>query len=163
VAIEPSSRLTQMETLATLLTPERTACRIEDSNKKRLFETIATIVSDNRPELSYSDVLDNLVARENLGSTGLGQGIALPHCRVDKCEEPLGTLLSLASPIPFEAPDERPVDLLFVLLVPTEARQQHLDILADIARNFSDPAFCARLREAGDDEALYAAAIAGAG
>ena len=152
-----------MHTLATLLTPARTACRIEDSNKKRLFETIATIVSNDRAELSYSDVLDNLVARENLGSTGLGQGIALPHCRVDNCEEPLGTLLSLASPIPFDAPDEQPVDLLFVLLVPTEARQQHLDILAEIARTFSDPGFCARLRDAADDRALYAAATAGAG
>lgn len=152
-----------MQTLATLLTPERTACRIEDSNKKRLFETIATIVSDDCLELSYSDVLDNLVARENLGSTGLGQGIALPHCRVNNCEEPLGALLSLASPIPFDAPDERPVDLLFVLLVPTEARQQHLDILAELARAFSDPAFCARLREATDDRALHTAATAAAG
>ena len=163
MAIESSGRLKEMQTLATLLTPERTACRIEDSNKKRLFETIATIVSDDRTELSYSDVLDNLLARENLGSTGLGQGIALPHCRVDNCEEPLGTLLSLANPIPFDAPDERPVDLLFILLVPTEARQQHLDILAEIARTFSDPVFCARLREAADDRTLYAAAVAGSG
>jgi len=152
-----------MHTLHKILTRERTACRLPDSNKKRLFETIASLVSGDREELAYDTVLDNLVARENLGSTGLGGGIALPHCRVPECQQPLGALVSTVEPIPFDAPDEQPVDLLFVLLVPLEAHQEHLDILADIARRFSDPGFCTTLREATTDEALYASATGTAG
>lgn len=150
-----------MQILRSILTEERTACRVSDSNKKRLFETIATLVSEDRPELPYNEVLDHLVARENLGSTGLGGGIALPHCRVPECPEPLGALLTLAEPIPFDAPDEQPVDLLFVLLVPSEAHQRHLDILAEIARLLSNPGYCASLREAANDRSLYLAATDG--
>ena len=105
--------------------------------------------------MPYDQVLDHLIAREKLGSTGLGQGIAIPHCRVGDCPEPLGTLISLEEPIPFDAPDDRAVDLLFVLLVPEEAHQQHLDILATVASLFSQADFCSRLRGARDDRTLY--------
>lgn len=149
-----------MHALNSILTPERTVCHVTTASKKRLFETIAEIVSSDRPELPYADVLDKLVARENLGSTGLGQGIAIPHCRVSDCLAPIGTLISLSEAIPFDAPDEMPVDLLFVLLVPEEAAQEHLDILASIARLFNQPSFCAALRQAGDNAALYSAATA---
>ncbi|MCB1841482.1 MAG: PTS sugar transporter subunit IIA [Halioglobus sp.] len=149
-----------MHALNSILSPGRTVCHVTTASKKRLFETIADIVSNDRPELPYADVLDKLVARENLGSTGLGQGIALPHCRVSDCETPIGTLISLTEAIPFDAPDEKPVDLLFVLLVPEEAAQEHLDILASIAGLFSQPAFCTALRQADNDAALYTAATA---
>ena len=87
-------------------------------SKKRLFETIARIISDDQPSLVYEEVFDQLIAREKLGSTGLGQGIAIPHCRVEHCPQPLGTLVTLEQPIDFDAPDDQPVDLLFALLVP---------------------------------------------
>ena len=103
----------------------------------------------------YADVLDHLIAREKLGSTGLGQGIAIPHCRIANCPQPLGTLVTLQEPIDFDAPDDAPVDLLFVLLVPQEADQQHLDILATIARLFSQPDFCTQLRAAPDTQTLF--------
>ena len=96
-----------------------------------------------------------LTAREKLGSTGLGQGIAIPHCRVEECPQPLGTLLTLEQPIDFDAPDDQPVDLLFALLVPGEANQQHLDILAGLARLFHQPDFCRQLRAAQDATALF--------
>jgi PTS system nitrogen regulatory IIA component len=144
-----------MSALSQILTPARTVCDAPGSSKKRLFETIAKIVCDDQLSLSYVEVLDHLIAREKLGSTGLGQGIAIPHCRVGACTEPLGTLLTLAEPIPFDAPDDQPVDLLFVLLVPVAAHQQHLDILANVARLFSQADFCARLRAARDDRTLY--------
>jgi PTS system nitrogen regulatory IIA component len=80
------------------------------------------------------------------------------NCRVDACQQPLGTLLTLEEAIDFDAPDDQPVDLLFALLVPGEAHQQHLDILANVARLFSQPSFCARLRAARDNAALYEAA-----
>jgi len=144
-----------MNALSEILTPARTVCDAPGISKKRLFETIARIVCDDQHNLPYDEVLDQLIAREKLGSTGLGQGIAIPHCRVSECAEPIGTLLTLEQPIPFDAPDDQPVDLLFVLLVPTAAHQQHLDILAMVARLFNQADLCQRLRAAKDDRALY--------
>ena len=148
-----------MAALRDILTPARTACQIAGVSKKRLFETIARVVCDDIKHLDYDDVLDHLIAREKLGSTGLGDGIAIPHCRAESCTAPLGALLSLAEPIPFEAPDEQPVDLLFVLLVPEEAHQEHLDLLAEVARMFSDHEFCKALRAAPNSQALFDLAV----
>ena len=144
-----------MSVLSQILSPARTVCCAPGISKKRLFETIATIVCEDQVALPYDQVLDHLISREKLGSTALGQGIAIPHCRVGDCAEPLGALLTLEEPIPFDAPDDQPVDLLFVLLVPEDAHQQHLDILATVARLLSQADFCARLRAARDDRALY--------
>ena len=108
--------------------------------------------------MDYDAIFDQLIAREKLGSTGLGKGIAIPHCRAANCQEPLGTLVTLEDPVDFDAPDDRPVDLLFVLLVPEAAHQEHLDILANIARLFSQPDYCERLRAAKSDAALYSTA-----
>ena len=150
-----------MHLLSQILTPERTVCHAHGPSKKRLFETIAELVCVNEPLLHYDSILNHLITREKLGSTGLGQGIAIPHCRVGNCTQPLGALLSLEKPIPFDAPDDQPVDLLFVLLVPEEARQQHLDILANIARLFNQQQFCRRLRAARDSSTLYEVACSG--
>ena len=144
-----------MSFLKKILTPERTICHAPGVSKKRLFETIARVISEDQPSLVYEEVFSQLIARENLGSTGLGQGIAIPHCRVDACPEPLGTLVTLEQGIDFDAPDDQPVDLLFALLVPGEAHQQHLDILAGVARLFSQGGFCQQLRKATDSEALF--------
>lgn len=152
-----------MSELNQILSPERTVCHAPGVSKKRLLETIARIVCDDQLSLPYDEVLDQLIAREKLGSTGLGGGIAIPHCRVDNCPQPLGTLITLQEAIPFDAPDERPVDLLFVLLVPAEAHQKHLDILANIARLFSQAEFCQQLRAASDSQQLYARACELAG
>ena len=150
-----------MQPLTDILTPARTVCHAPGSSKKKLFETLAEIISNDQLSLPQDEVFDQLIAREKLGSTGLGNGIAIPHCRVGNCTQPLGTLVTLAEPIEFDAPDDAPVDLLFVLLVPEEAHQQHLDILAGIARLFSDTEFCSRLRAAGDSAELFRIASAG--
>ncbi len=150
-----------MQPLTDLLTPARTVCHAPGSSKKKLFETLAEIISTDQLSLPREEVFDQLIAREKLGSTGLGKGIAIPHCRVGNCTKPIGTLVTLAEPIDFDAPDDAPVDLLFVLLVPEEAHQQHLDILAGIARLFSDGEFCGRLRAAGDSAELFQVASAG--
>lgn len=147
-----------MQTLAQLLTPERTACKVPGLSKKRLFETIARIISEDQLSLPYELVFDQLLAREKLGSTGLGNGIAIPHCRVGNCTQPMGSLITLAEPIDFDAPDNQPVDLVFALLVPDGAHQQHLDTLAGIARLFSQGEFCERLRGATDAASLLRAA-----
>jgi PTS system nitrogen regulatory IIA component len=144
-----------MNFLTEILSPARTVCHAPGASKKRLFETIARIISEDQPSLVYEEIFTQLIAREKLGSTGLGQGIAIPHCRLDTCPEPLGTLITLEQAIDFDAPDEQPVDLLFALLVPGEAHQKHLDILANVARLFSQADFCRELRSAKDGQTLY--------
>ena len=148
-----------MQPLAQLLTPERTACQVPGLSKKRLFETIARLISDDQLALTYDEVFAQLIAREKLGSTGLGQGIAIPHSRIGNCTQPIGTLVTLSEPIDFDAPDGQPVDLVFALLVPEEANQQHLDTLANIARQFSQAEFCQRLRSAASSGDLFSAAL----
>ncbi|MDO8861358.1 PTS IIA-like nitrogen regulatory protein PtsN [Haliea sp. E1-2-M8] len=144
-----------MQVLSELLSPGRTVCRAPGSSKKRLFETLSRVISEDNPGLADSDIFAQLIARERLGSTGLGAGIAIPHCRIANCSEPIGCLATLEEAIDFDAPDDIPVDILFVLLVPEQAHQAHLDILARIARLFSQSDFCAQLRSAPDAEALY--------
>lgn len=144
-----------------LLTPERTACQVPGLSKKRLFETLARVISEDQLSLPYEEVFAQLIGREKLGSTGLGQGIAIPHCRIGNCTHPLGTLVTLAEPIDFDAPDGVPVDLVFALLVPEDSHQEHLDTLAGIARMFSQADFCDRLRQASDPQALFQAATGG--
>jgi nitrogen PTS system EIIA component len=144
--------------LENLLTPERTACQVPGISKKRIFETIARMISNDQISLGYDEVFTQLIAREKLGSTGLGQGIAIPHCRIGNCTQPLGTLVTLDQAIDFDAPDGQPVDLVFALLVPEDAHQKHLDTLAQIARCFSQPQYCQRLRAAPDQGSLFQAA-----
>ncbi|MFT4826108.1 MAG: PTS system nitrogen regulatory IIA component [Halioglobus sp.] len=144
-----------MQALAELLTPGRAACHVTGTSKKRLLETIARIISEDQVSLPYNLLLTKLIAREKLGSTGLGQGVAIPHCRVDNCTHAIGTLVTLEDPIDFDAPDGEPVDVLFVLLVPAEAQQQHLDILAGVAGLFSQKTFCEEIRSARDSQSLH--------
>ena len=141
-------------TISALLSPQSIFLDTEVTSKKKLLELIANIVAD-QSQLTQSTIYNNLLNRERLGSTGLGQGIAVPHCRVDDCPQPLGTLISLEQAIDFDAPDDQPVDLLFALLVPGEAHQQHLDILANVARLFSQTSFCEKLRAARDNQSLF--------
>lgn len=152
-----------MHPMAKLLTPERTACQVPGLSKKRLFETLARIISEDQLSLSYEEVFAQLIAREKLGSTGLGRGIAIPHCRIGNCTQPVGTLITLAEAIDFDAPDNQPVDLVFALLVPDEAHQQHLDTLAEIARTFSESDYCERLRQARSAGSLFEVATGGSG
>ena len=147
-----------MQPLEHILTRERTLCRAPGVSKKRLFETIARMIADDQLFLPHTDVFNQLIAREKLGSTGLGRGIAIPHCRVGNCTHAIGGLVTLDAPIEFDAPDDLPVDLLFVLLVPQEAHQQHLDILASIAGLFQQEEFCRQLRSAGTAAELHSIA-----
>ncbi|MFT5709958.1 MAG: PTS system nitrogen regulatory IIA component [Halioglobus sp.] len=147
-----------MQTLNDILTLGRTVCKAPGVSQKKLFETAAHVISDDKKSLSYELIFSSLLAREKLGSTGLGKGIAIPHCRVNKCDQAIGTLVTLQEPINFDAPDDQAVDILFILLVPEEAQQQHLDILAGIARLFSQDDFCSQLRSASNAQELYTTA-----
>ncbi len=147
-----------MQTLSDILTLGRTVCHAPGVSQKKLFETAAHVISDDQKLLPYELIFSSLLAREKLGSTGLGKGIAIPHCRVNKCDQAIGTLVTLQEPIDFDSPDDQAVDILFILLVPEEAQQQHLDILAGIARLFSQDDFCSQLRSASNAQELYATA-----
>ncbi|MDK2123183.1 PTS sugar transporter subunit IIA [Parachitinimonas caeni] len=109
----------------------------EVSSKKRLFEQ-AGILFENSHGIARSQIFDSLFAREKLGSTGLGQGVAIPHGRIKGLKDAVGMFVRIAQPIQFDAPDGKPVKLAFVLLVPAHATDLHLQILSELAQLFSD-------------------------
>lgn len=148
-----------MMQLTTILTPERCLCRAPGTSKKRVLETISQFIGKQVDQLDADELFGNLLARERLGSTGLGGGIAIPHCRLKQLDRVIGALITLEQSIDFEAVDDKPVDLLFTLVVPEQATQEHLNTLAALAELFSQPAFCERLRAADTPAALYAAAV----
>ncbi len=146
--------------LNTILIPELTFCNLQGSSKDLLLKDTAALIADKVPGANATRIYDALVAREHLGSTGLGEGIAIPHCRVPNIQNTIGCLVKLATPVAFDAIDNKPVDLLFFLLVPENTLAGHLQTLSMLAEHFSKPDFCKRLRAAGTDAELYAAATA---
>ena len=144
-----------MNLIASLLPPENVLVDLDASSKKRVFEQ-AGLIFENNQSIARSTVFDSLFARERLGSTGLGQGVAIPHGRIKGLKEATGAVIRLASPIPFDAPDGKPVSLLFVLLVPEQATEQHLQLLSELAQLFSDAQFRERIAEAQDAAAVHA-------
>ena len=129
-----------MNPLSNLLNGEQVLLDLEASSKKRVFEQ-AAILFEARLGLARALIFDSLFAREKLGSTGLGQGVAIPHGRIKGLKQAAGAFLRLAQPVPFDSPDGRPVNLLFVLLVPEQATEQHLQILSELAQRFSERSF----------------------
>lgn len=128
-----------MSQLLRLLPQENVLLDLEATSKKRVFERVGLLFENNQG-IARSTVFEALFAREKLGSTGLGHGIAVPHGRIKGLKEAKGAFVRLASPVPFESPDGQPVSLLFVLLVPEHATEQHLQILSELAELFSDRA-----------------------
>src|ERR1043165_3956807 len=116
-----------MSLVAKLLSPTHVVTDLQVSSKKSLFEQAALLV-ENRHGIAQSIVFDSLFAREKLGSTGLGQGVAIPHGRIKGLKESLCAFVRLAQPVPFDAPDGNPVGLVFVLLVPEQATEKHLQM-----------------------------------
>ena len=145
--------------IISILTPARTHCSVAGSSKKRVLENIAQLVSEDIPSLDASVLFKNLVGREKLGSTAIGHGIAIPHCRMSMCPEVTGALIHLEQAVDFEALDEQAVDLLFVLLVPEEACDEHLQTLGQLAQLFSRQEVRDALRAAPDNQTLYETAI----
>ena len=143
-----------MNLISKLLPPSNIVLDLEVSSKKRMFEQ-AGLIFENNQGLARSHVFDSLFARERLGSTGLGQGVAIPHGRIKGLREAVAAFVRLSIPVPFDSPDGKPVKLLFVLLVPEQATEQHLQILSELAQMFSDPDLRERLIQAKDAEGLH--------
>lgn len=144
-----------MNQIAKLLPPENVVVGLDASSKKRVFEQ-AGLLFENNQGIGRSQVYDALFAREKLGSTGLGQGIAIPHGRIKGLKEARGAFLRLAAPVQFDAPDGKPVDLLFILLVPEAATEHHLQLLSELAQMFSDRTFREQLAASPDASAVRA-------
>ena len=145
--------------LAQFLTPERTFCNALSTSKKRLLEDMAQFISDDVPALNANEIYSQLLNRERLGSTGIGDGVAIPHCRVSNCSGIVGALITLKTPIDFEAMDDGPVDIVFALIAPEEGHDEHLKALAAIAERLNNPDFRDQLRAAEDRESLFRAAV----
>lgn len=145
--------------LETILTPERCFSNLPGVSKKRFLTTVSELIADATQILSADQIYTALLAREQLGSTGIGNGIAIPHCRVADCKSITGTLVTLSEGIDFDAIDSRSVDLLFVLIVPAEEMDEHLRVLGGLASLFHQDAFCNRLRQAQSAQELYDIAV----
>ena len=141
--------------LENILTPGRSLVSVPGGSKKRVLEQIASLVATELTELDEQDIFESLIAREKLGSTGFGNGIAIPHCRLAGCNAPISAVLRLDSAVDFDAIDGAPVDLLFVLLVPEAATDEHLELLRQIASMLDRSEVRERLRQAQSSEALY--------
>ena len=126
-----------MNLIAKLLRPSHVTLDLDVVNKKRLFEQIG-LLFENAQQISHSIVFDSLFSRERFGSTGLGYGVAIPHGRLKGLREATAAFVRTQHPIPFESPDGQPVNLIFVVLVPDHANEQHLQILSELAQIFSD-------------------------
>jgi len=144
--------------LIELLSPELTFCNLDAKSKKNLIGQIAKLFSQQIPEIDSDPLFDELIAREKLGSTGVGDGICIPHCRVDLCKQPLGALIKLKDSIDYDATDNKRVDLVFVLLVPKESTDEHLQLLGQIAELLNQPSTRQALRATQSNNALYEAA-----
>ena len=143
-----------MNLVARLLPPANVAVGVSVSSKKRLFEHLGLLFENNHG-IASSVVFDSLFARERLGSTGLGHGVAIPHGRIKGLKDALGAFIRLSAPVPFDAPDAKPVSLVFALLVPEQATERHLQILSELAQMFSDRALRESMSMTADSAGLH--------
>jgi len=138
-----------MSQIASLLPTGNILLDLDAGSKARLFEAVGALFEANQG-LTKKVVVDSLQAREKLGSTGLGQGIAIPHGRIRGLADAQGAFVRLKSPIPFDAPDGKPVAQVFVLLVPAQATEKHLQLLSELAQMFSEASFRESLASPAD-------------
>ena len=143
-----------MNRLSHILPPAQVMVSVDATSKKRAFEEVG-LLFENQHGLNRALITDSLFARERLGSTGLGHGVAIPHGRIKGLKAPMAAVFQLHAPIGFDAPDEQAVALLIFLLVPEAATQKHLEILSEIAELLSDSALREKLKTCTDAAALH--------
>jgi len=153
-AFRPGRSGARLNQIAKLLPESNILLDVEATSKKRLFEQVGQLFED-REHIARSMVFESLFAREKLGSTGLGQGIAIPHGRIKGLERTLAAFVRPRQPIPFDAPDGKPVAQVFVLLVPEQATEEHLQLLSELAGMFTERAFRDQLTAANDPASLH--------
>lgn len=143
-----------MSLISKILPLENVLLDSESASKKRVFERVG-LLFENTHNIARSQVFDSLFAREKLGSTGLGQGVAIPHGRVKGLRDAAAAFIKMQNPIPFDAPDGLPVNFIFVLLVPERATDLHLQLLGELAQMFSDKSFREKLQNTDDPAEIH--------
>lgn len=141
-----------------ILTPARTLNNLDCNSKKRAIEAASEWLASVIPAFNATELFTALIGREKLGSTGFGDGIAIPHCRIATCQQVTGALIKLEHGVDFDAIDRQPVDIMFILLVPEDATDEHLQVLSTLAGQFGQAEFRERLRACDTNETLFAAA-----
>ena len=143
-----------MSLIGKILSRDHVLLDLDVASKKRVFEQVGLMI-ENTHGIARSEIFDCLFAREKLGSTGLGLGVAIPHGRAQGLKEAVGLFIRLKNPIPFDAPDAKPVQSLFVLLVPEQATDLHLQLLSELAQLFSSRQMREQLLSAASEDDLY--------
>jgi PTS system nitrogen regulatory IIA component len=143
-----------MNLISSILPLENILLDADSTSKKRVFERVG-ILFENTRQIARSQVFDSLFAREKLGSTGLGQGVAIPHGRIKNLRDAVAAFVKTEASIPFDAPDGQPVNLIFVLLVPERATDLHLQLLGELAQMFSDKSFRDVLQSTNEPEIIH--------
>ena len=138
-----------------LISTNRIICNVEVSSKKRALEVVSDLFGREVRDLSAHKIFESLINRERLGSTGLGNGVCIPHARIEGIDQACGVLAKLKEGIDFGAVDNEPVDIMFALLVPEHYTDEHLQILAELAELFSDLSICEAIRESSSAEPMY--------
>ena len=138
-----------------VLSLDRTCCDTPGVSKKRVLEFIADFFSEHTDFVDANQLYHELLSRERLGSTGIGEGIAVPHCRLSGCPRITGILLKLDSPVDFDAIDGEPIDLIFALVVPDEQNDEHLQTLSAIAELLQSSEVREQLRSCSNNNTLY--------
>ncbi|MEW5756734.1 MAG: PTS IIA-like nitrogen regulatory protein PtsN [Pseudomonadota bacterium] len=141
--------------IADILSPDRVVNGLQAGSKKRALELISEILAVGGLKGRQGDIFDSLIQRERLGSTGFGNGVAIPHGRVKDNTLTLGVFVKLQQPIGYDAIDGQAVDLIFALVVPQESTEEHLQVLAALAEKFGNDEFCRKLRDAEDAAQQY--------
>lgn len=143
-----------------VLSAERTFIGDFGASKKKVIQTLAEKLASVIPAISELDLFDQIIARERLGSTGIGSGVAVPHCRIANLEEPVAALVRLTSTVDYDAVDKKPVDLVFALIVPEQATDDHLQLLAAAVERFHNSDTLQQLRRCETASELYQTFVA---
>jgi len=138
-----------------LLSPGRILAGVRINSRKRLLELISETLAKKNKELNSREIFESLCVREQLGSTGLGDGVAIPHGRISGTRDVEALFLQLIKPLPFDAEDGKPVDLIFALAIPKHCTEDHSKLLSSIAERFSDPELLECLRKAEDANEIW--------
>lgn len=145
--------------LETILTEDRTRVNVQSASKKRTLEILAQIFAEDIDIIDADELFQHFISRERLGSTGIGHGIAIPHCRFNTGGQTFAACITLEDPIDFDSVDSEPVNVIFAMLVPEDAEANHLQTLASIAESLQKPEYVAALRKSKTSSELFACAI----
>ncbi|MCP4474678.1 MAG: PTS transporter subunit EIIA [Gammaproteobacteria bacterium] len=141
--------------LSAVLTVERIQVKSDTCSKKRVLELVSQLISQALPEYDYKDIFEQFIAREKLGSTAIGHGIAIPHIRLDGIDQTIAALVTLQQPVDFNGPEKLSADLIFALVVPADFDQQHLDLLKTITQQLHSKTIQEALRTSDTAEMAY--------